>query len=84
MMMYCIRRRVRACTRLSEAAKAPTTRDHVRGIGGSYTPLNKDKGSSGDQRCTDDAERWGETVGTADGTDGAERLYEPRNTAYSQ
>jgi hypothetical protein len=31
-MLCCIGRRVRACTRLSEAAKALTTRDHMRGI----------------------------------------------------
>jgi hypothetical protein len=35
-----IGRRVRACTRLSEAAKALTTRDHVRGISGLSTLLN--------------------------------------------
>jgi hypothetical protein len=34
MMLYCIGRRVRACTRLTEAAKALATRDHVRGISG--------------------------------------------------
>jgi hypothetical protein len=33
-MLYCIGRRVRACTRLTEAAKALATRDHVRGISG--------------------------------------------------
>lgn len=38
----------------------------------------------GDQRYVDDAERWGEPVGTADATDEATRLYEPTNTAYSQ
>jgi hypothetical protein len=37
-----IRRRVRACTRLSEPAKALTTgtRDYVRGISGPSTLLN--------------------------------------------
>jgi hypothetical protein len=34
MMWYCIGRRVRACTKLTEAAKALATRDHVRGISG--------------------------------------------------
>jgi hypothetical protein len=33
-MMCCIGRRVRACTRLSEAAKTLATHDHVRGISG--------------------------------------------------
>ena len=46
--MYCIRRRVRVCTRLSEAAEALTTRDHVRGIGGSSTLLNS-KSARGQQ-----------------------------------
>jgi hypothetical protein len=31
---------VRACERLSEAAKTLTTRDHVRDISGTSTPLN--------------------------------------------
>jgi hypothetical protein len=35
-----IGRRVRACTRLSEPAKALTTRDYVRGISGPSTLLN--------------------------------------------
>jgi hypothetical protein len=35
-----IRRRMRACTRLSEPAKALTTRDYVRGISGPSTLLN--------------------------------------------
>jgi hypothetical protein len=35
-----IRRRVRACTRLSEPAKALITRDYVRGISGPSTLLN--------------------------------------------
>jgi hypothetical protein len=35
-----IGRRVRACTRLLEAAKALTTRDHVRGISGPSTLFN--------------------------------------------
>jgi hypothetical protein len=35
-----IGRRVRACKRLSEAAKALTTRDHVRGISGPSTLFN--------------------------------------------
>jgi hypothetical protein len=43
-----------------------------------------DPWASGDQRYVDDAERWGETVGTTDATDEASRLYEPRITAYSQ
>jgi len=34
MTMCCIGRRVRASTRLTEAAKALATRDHVRGISG--------------------------------------------------
>jgi hypothetical protein len=34
-------RRVRACTRLSEPAKALTTRDYVRGISGPSTLLNR-------------------------------------------
>jgi hypothetical protein len=41
--MHCvlsIRRRVRACTRLSEAAKALATRDYVRGISGLSTLPN--------------------------------------------
>jgi hypothetical protein len=38
--VMCIRRRVRACKRLSEAAKTLTTRDHVRGISGPFTFLN--------------------------------------------
>jgi hypothetical protein len=38
--VMCIGRRVRACTRLSEAAKALTTLDHVIGISGTSTPLN--------------------------------------------
>jgi hypothetical protein len=33
-------RRVRACTRLSKAAKALATRDHVRGISGLSAPSN--------------------------------------------
>jgi hypothetical protein len=36
-----IGRRVRACKRLSEAAKMLTTRDHVRGISGPSTLLNR-------------------------------------------
>jgi hypothetical protein len=43
-----------------------------------------DPWACGDQRYADDAERWGETVGTADATDEATRLYEPRITANSQ
>jgi hypothetical protein len=39
--VMCIGRRVRACKKLSEAAKALTTRDHVRGIGGPSTFLNR-------------------------------------------
>jgi hypothetical protein len=39
--MMCIGRRARACKRLSEAAKTLTTRDHVKGIGGTSTPLNR-------------------------------------------
>jgi hypothetical protein len=35
-----IGRRVRACTRLSEPAKALTTRDYVRGVSGPSTLLN--------------------------------------------
>jgi hypothetical protein len=41
--MHCVisvGRRVRACTRLSEAAKALATRDHVRGISGPSTLPN--------------------------------------------
>jgi hypothetical protein len=38
--VMCIRRRVRACKRLLEAAKTLTTRDHVRGISGPSTLLN--------------------------------------------
>jgi hypothetical protein len=38
--VMCVGRCVRACTRLSEAAKAQTPRDHVRGIGGPSTLLN--------------------------------------------
>jgi hypothetical protein len=32
MMLFCIRRRMRACMKLTEAAKALATRDHVRSI----------------------------------------------------
>jgi hypothetical protein len=42
--MHCVisvGRRVRACTRLSEAAKALATRDHVRGISRPSTLPNK-------------------------------------------
>jgi hypothetical protein len=39
--VMCIGRRVRACKRLSEAAKTLSTRDHVRDIGGTSTLLNK-------------------------------------------
>jgi hypothetical protein len=39
--VMCIRRRVRACKRLLEAAKTLTTRDHVRGISGLSTLFNK-------------------------------------------
>jgi hypothetical protein len=35
--VVCIGRRMRACKRLSEAAKTLTTRDHVRGISGPST-----------------------------------------------
>jgi hypothetical protein len=38
----------------------------------------------GDQEYVNDAERWGNTVCTADATDEATRLYKPRNTAHSQ
>jgi hypothetical protein len=38
--VVCIRRCVRACRRLLEAAKALATRDHVRGISGLYTLFN--------------------------------------------
>jgi hypothetical protein len=41
--MHCVMsmgRRVRACTRLSKAAKALFTRDHVRGISGLSAPSN--------------------------------------------
>jgi hypothetical protein len=41
--MHCVMsigRRVRACTRLSKAAKALATRDHVRGISGLSAPSN--------------------------------------------
>jgi hypothetical protein len=41
--MHCVMstgRRVRACTRLSEAAKPLATRDHVRGISGPSTLPN--------------------------------------------
>jgi hypothetical protein len=41
--VMCIGRRVRACTRLSEAAKALITRDHVIGISGTSTPLNRSR-----------------------------------------
>jgi hypothetical protein len=34
---------VRACKRLSEAAKTLTTRDHVRGISGPSTLFNKNR-----------------------------------------
>jgi hypothetical protein len=39
--VMCIGRRVRACKRLSEAAKTLTTRDHVRGISGPSTLFNR-------------------------------------------
>jgi hypothetical protein len=45
--MHCVisvGRRVRACTRLSVAAKALATRDHVRGISGPSTLPNKSDG----------------------------------------
>jgi hypothetical protein len=38
--VMCIGRRVKACKRLSEAAKTRTTRDHVRGISGPSTLFN--------------------------------------------
>jgi hypothetical protein len=41
--VVCIRRCVRACKRLSEAAKTLATRDHVRGISGLSTLFNKRK-----------------------------------------
>jgi hypothetical protein len=44
MMLYCIGRRVRACTRLTEAAKALATRDHVRGISGPSALSNNHDG----------------------------------------
>jgi len=40
MMMCCIGRRVRASMRLTEAAKALATRDHVGGISGLPAPSN--------------------------------------------
>jgi hypothetical protein len=45
--VMCIGRRVRACKRLSEAAKTLTTRDHVRGISGPSTPFNRNVGEKG-------------------------------------
>jgi hypothetical protein len=38
--VVCIRRGVRACKRLSEAAKTLATRDHVIGISGPSTLFN--------------------------------------------
>jgi hypothetical protein len=43
MMLCCIGRRVRASTRLTEAAKALATRDHVRGISGPSALSNREK-----------------------------------------
>lgn len=40
MMMSCVGRRVKACTRLPEAATALDTRDHARGTSRASTPFN--------------------------------------------